>query len=68
MKDPNKRATAAQVLAHPWLAGAASSDPIGSDVLDNMKKFTQTNLLKKAAMQVGAGALLLWHCRSKGSS
>jgi hypothetical protein len=53
VKDPAKRATLAQVLAHPWMAGAASSDPMGSAVLNNMKKFMQTNLLKKAAMQVG---------------
>jgi hypothetical protein len=51
-KDPSQRASAAQLLAHPWVQGQASSAPISGDVLDNMKRYTSTNELKKAALQV----------------
>jgi hypothetical protein len=61
VKDPRKRATAQEILAHPWLVhGSANDSPMAVEVLNRMKCFKQTNQLKQAALQVWAAALL--HC------
>ncbi|KAF6168112.1 hypothetical protein GIB67_011497 [Kingdonia uniflora] len=53
-KDPKKRITSAEVLAHPWIRedGEASDKPIDSAVLCRMKQFRAMNKLKKLALKV----------------
>lgn len=59
VKDPRKRATAQEILAHPWLVhGGASDSPMAVEVLNRMKCFKQTNRLKQAALQVWPAGLL----------
>jgi hypothetical protein len=63
VKDPARRATAAEILSHPWLAGAASSEPLRTDVLRCMRSFATANVLKKRALQVGTAAAAAWRLR-----
>ncbi|KAL6652234.1 hypothetical protein ACP70R_011159 [Stipagrostis hirtigluma subsp. patula] len=52
-RDPKKRITAAQALAHPWLKeGGAPDRPIDSAVLSRMKQFKEMNKLKQLALKV----------------
>ncbi|KAH0920213.1 hypothetical protein HID58_027878 [Brassica napus] len=52
-RDPKKRITAAEALAHPWLTDSEVSDkPIDSAVLIRMKQFRAMNKLKKLALKV----------------
>ncbi|KAJ0024198.1 hypothetical protein Pint_09317 [Pistacia integerrima] len=53
-RDPKKRITAADTLAHPWLqVGAETSDkPIDSAVLTRMKQFRAMNKMKKLALKI----------------
>eukprot|EP01024_Parvocaulis_polyphysoides_P028208 TRINITY_DN25509_c1_g2_i2.p1 TRINITY_DN25509_c1_g2~~TRINITY_DN25509_c1_g2_i2.p1 ORF type:complete len:481 (+),score=100.05 TRINITY_DN25509_c1_g2_i2:147-1589(+) len=54
--DPSKRATAAQIVHHPWLIkeGVASDAELDNVVLKRMKKFAAMNKVKKVAlMQIG---------------
>ena len=55
VRDPTRRATAAQVLEHEWvrLDGVASSSPMEIEVLTRMRKFSTMNRLKKEALRVG---------------
>eukprot|EP00850_Spirogloea_muscicola_P011539 SM000072S21173 [mRNA] locus=s72:156605:160594:+ [translate_table: standard] len=58
-QDPQKRLSARQVKAHPWLENAheAPDTPLGSAVLSRMKQFTAMNKLKKRALKVIAESL-----------
>ncbi|CAF2065116.1 unnamed protein product [Brassica napus] len=52
-RDPKKRITAAEALAHTWLTDSEVSDkPIDSAVLIRMKQFRAMNKLKKLALKV----------------
>ncbi|CAL0334601.1 unnamed protein product [Lupinus luteus] len=55
-RDPKKRITSAEVLAHPWIkkGGEASDKPIDSAVLSRMKQLRAMNKLKKLVLQVMA--------------
>jgi hypothetical protein len=57
VKDPARRASAHEVLSHPWLRGGASNVqlPLRFEVLETMKQYAGTNKLQKAAMKVGGG-------------
>jgi hypothetical protein len=61
-RDPKKRATAAEILAHEWVKadGVASDEPLEPEVLKRMRGFAAMNKLKKEALKVsrGAGGLL----------
>ena len=53
-RDPTTRASAAEILQHPWLAenGVASSDPINLEVLTRLQKFAASDRLQREAMRV----------------
>ncbi len=57
--DPKKRATAKQVLEHPWLKeqGVAPDKPMDNVVISRMKKFAAMNKMSKAAILIAAKAL-----------
>ncbi|THF96941.1 hypothetical protein TEA_024166 [Camellia sinensis var. sinensis] len=52
--DPKERASATEVLNHPWMRedGDASDKPIDVAVLTRMKQFRAMNKLKKVALKV----------------
>lgn len=54
IRDPLKRATAEDVLAHEWMRenGVASDEPLGNEVLKRIKQFAAMNRLKKEALKV----------------
>ena len=57
-KDPAKRYTLAQVLAHPWVAGDAASDAsIDRSILSSLLSFTAKNKFKKEALRLAATAM-----------
>lgn len=57
--NPKHRATAFQVLSHPWVAedGVAPDKPLDSAVLTRLKQFSAMNKLKKMALRVIAESL-----------
>jgi hypothetical protein len=57
-KDPAKRYTLAQVLAHPWVSGDAASDErIDRSILSSLLSFTAKNKFKKEALRLAATAM-----------
>ncbi|KAI8470620.1 MAG: kinase-like domain-containing protein [Monoraphidium minutum] len=54
VRDPRKRATAAEVLAHEWVreGGVAGDNVIEPEVLTRMRGFAAMNKLKKAALKI----------------
>eukprot|EP00897_Mesotaenium_endlicherianum_P006817 jgi/Mesen1/6163/ME000316S05215 len=59
--DPKKRATAHQVLTHPWVQepGVAPEDPLDPVVISRLKQFSAMVKLKKVAMRCLMLLLLL---------
>lgn len=59
VRDPAKRATAAEVLAHDWIRenGVAGDKEIEPEVLTRIRGFAAMNRLKKEALKVIAGNL-----------
>ncbi|CAN7019602.1 unnamed protein product [Brassica oleracea var. botrytis] len=53
-RDPKKRLTAKQVLSHPWIRdeGNAPDTPLDATVLNRLRKFSETDKLKKIALKV----------------
>jgi len=58
-KKPEKRATAQEILQHPWMKenGVASDKPIGDVVLNRLNNFANMNKMKKQAMRIIANAM-----------
>lgn len=54
VRDPRKRATAAEVLAHEWVkeGGVAGDNVIEPEVLKRLRGFAAMNRLKKEAFKV----------------
>lgn len=50
-----KRITVPEALAHPWFKGHAPAEPLQADILRGLKKYARANLLRRLALQVGAG-------------
>lgn len=52
--DPKKRATADQILKHPWMKenGVASDKPMDNVILTRLNNFAAMNKLKKEAMKI----------------
>ncbi len=61
VRDPRKRATAAEILQHPWMKedGVAGDHAIEPEVLKRIKGFAAMNRLKKEALKVRAMQLSL---------
>lgn len=61
VRDPALRASAAEVLSHPWVRpnGIASSAALEPEVLTRLRRFAAMNKLKKVALQVIAANLPL---------
>lgn len=59
VRDPNKRATADEILHHPWLKenGSALDTPFEPEILTRMKDFARMNHFKKEALKVIAKSL-----------
>ncbi|WIA08867.1 hypothetical protein OEZ85_008288 [Tetradesmus obliquus] len=59
VRDPSKRATAAEVLAHEWIKenGVAGDNEIEPEVLKRIRGFAAMNKLKKEALKVIAANL-----------
>eukprot|EP01024_Parvocaulis_polyphysoides_P007797 TRINITY_DN12295_c0_g1_i4.p1 TRINITY_DN12295_c0_g1~~TRINITY_DN12295_c0_g1_i4.p1 ORF type:complete len:538 (+),score=105.98 TRINITY_DN12295_c0_g1_i4:568-2181(+) len=53
-RDPQKRATADQILQHEWMKenGVARDEPLGDVVVGRLKGFSAMNKLKKEALKV----------------
>jgi len=53
-QDPAKRATADQILQHPWMRehGTASSAPLDNIILKRMQGFSAMNKLKRQALML----------------
>ena len=53
-QDPKRRATADQVLMHPWMKenGVASDKALEMEVLTRIRKFSAGNRLKKEAVKI----------------
>ncbi len=60
-RDPAQRATALQVLKHDWMRenGVAADNPIQLEVLTRIKNFAGMNQLKKEALKVRRGRVVL---------
>lgn len=58
-RDPQKRASAAQILQHPWVRedGTASDQPMQFEVLVRLQGFSNMNKLKKEAVKIIASLL-----------
>ncbi len=59
VSDPKQRATAQEVLNHPWVRedGDASDEPLEDVVLSRMRKFAEMNKFKKMGMLAVAKTL-----------
>lgn len=59
VRDPNKRATAEEILHHSWLKenGSALDTAFEPEILTRMRRFAKMNLLKKEALKVIAKSL-----------
>jgi calcium-dependent protein kinase len=55
VRDPRKRATAADILKHEWVreGGVAGDNVIEPEVLKRIRGFAAMNKLKKEALKVG---------------
>lgn len=53
-QDPKKRATANEILQHPWMKehGSASSAPLDNVILRRMQGFSAMNKLKQQALYI----------------
>ena len=51
-KDPHKRYTIEQALAHPWVAGGATDAPISRSIVKSMQNFNRRNKFKKNALKL----------------
>lgn len=58
VRDPSKRASASEVLAHDWIRenGVAGDNSIEPEVLKRIRGFAAMNKLKKEALKVRAFA------------
>ena len=57
-KDPAKRYTLAQALAHPWVTGDAAPDtPLDAELLSSIMSVTAANKFKKRALELVASTL-----------
>ena len=57
-KDPHKRYTLEQALAHPWVAGESAPDaPIAASLVESLRTFNAQNKFKKAALKMVASSL-----------
>ena len=54
VQDPQKRATADQILHHPWMKenGTATDVPLDNVILSRMRAFAGMNKLKKEALRI----------------
>ena len=58
VRDPRKRATASEVLAHEWMrenGAAAGERELQPEILSRMRNFAGLNRLKKEALRVRWG-------------
>jgi calcium-dependent protein kinase len=57
--DPRKRATAAEIMQHPWMKenGVASDAPMDNAIVSRLDNFARANRLKKEAMKLIASAM-----------
>jgi len=55
--NPKKRATADEILKHPWMKenGVASEKPLDNAILTRLNNFASMNKFKKEAMKIIAG-------------
>lgn len=58
-KDPTKRYTVDQALAHPWVSGAgvAAATPLDKTLLSSLLKFSNNNKMRKRALALVANKL-----------
>ncbi|CAH8387243.1 unnamed protein product [Eruca vesicaria subsp. sativa] len=58
-RDPKKRLTAQQVLSHPWIRdeGNAPDTPLDAAVLNRLRKFSETDKVKKMALKMAVESL-----------
>lgn len=58
VRNPQERMSAAEAQHHPWLnMSSLEKEGICDDAIENMKKFRQTNYLKKLALELVARSL-----------
>ncbi|ETW00902.1 CAMK/CAMK1 protein kinase [Aphanomyces invadans] len=65
--SPAKRATADELLQHPWITGTVSTVPLKT-VVQELKRFNARRKFKAAVKTVQATASLMGRARSRGSS